>query len=193
METPDWLAPTSAPEEQSPTIEQTASQQQVSEGSYKSRVRDIALNETIFELMFEDTLDRVTRGHPLKDIVNDSPRQIDYASYYTWIKKDPQREKRYYEAREIGAEIVADELIAIADATDNPMEDVARSTLRINTRKFLLGVWNRRRYGDDRSSAASLGTGGITINIGEVVSPYQTTTTITPIAQSSPDQDIVDV
>jgi hypothetical protein len=28
------------------------------------------------------------------------------------------------------------------------MEDVARSTLRVGTRKWLLGVFNRKRFGD---------------------------------------------
>ena len=38
-------------------------------------------------------------------------------------------------------------MIQIADAADT-VEDVQRSTLRINTRKFLLGVWNKKRFSE---------------------------------------------
>ena len=54
---------------------------------------------------------------------------------------------RYYEAQAIGAEVIAQQILEIADAQDS-MEDVNRSTLKINTRKWLLGVWNRKRFGD---------------------------------------------
>jgi hypothetical protein len=50
-------------------------------------------------------------------------------------------------AQAIGAQAVERDILAIADAKDS-IEDVNRSTLRINTRKWLLGVWNRKRFGD---------------------------------------------
>jgi len=61
--------------------------------------------------------------------------------------RDETRKNRYYEAQEIGAEIVSHQILGIADASDS-LEDVARSTLRINSRKWLMGVWSRKRFGD---------------------------------------------
>jgi hypothetical protein len=114
-----------------------------------------------YEAMFETTLDYVQMGRPLSHIVRDDPRDINYAHYLNWIHKDPIRKQRYYTAQEIGAESVADELMHIADATDS-LEDVARSTLRINTRKWLLGVWNRKRFGETKQLEVNNTT---TINI----------------------------
>ncbi len=55
-------------------------------------------------------------------------------------------------AKAVGAEAVEDELIRISDGRledgGASPDDVSRSQLRINTRKWLLQVWNRKRYGD---------------------------------------------
>ena len=162
METPTWLAPPAALVEQSP--------------QQKSAGKELTLNDIVFTPIFDDALERVVLGHPLTNIVRDNPRDIEYSKFIQWMYKDPVRKARYFEAREIGAEVVADQLSDIADAADNPLEDVARSTLRINARKFLLGVWNRKRYGDDRNAAGTtVGAGGITINFGAVTSPYAIT------------------
>lgn len=168
METPDWLA-TATNEGQSPNTPPPTTDIAPTI-SHKSAIS--VLNEIMFSNMLEDALERVSNGHPLKSIVDDDPRGVDYGKFYTWLLKDPIRRSRYYEAREIGAEMVADELLDIADASTESMEDVARSTLRVNTRKWLLGVWNRKRYGDDRTIGMPVGAGGITINFGTVASPY---------------------
>lgn len=108
------------------------------------------LMEMIFENLFERALEKIVMGQPLTQIIREDPRDIDIPKFMRWIHKDPQRQQRYLEAREIGGEMVADELLAIADAVDDPMEDVQRSTLRISTRKWLLAVWNRKRYGETK-------------------------------------------
>lgn len=103
--------------------------------------------------MFENCLDgllaHVAAGNPLSAAVERDPRGIDYVRLLAWINRDEGRKARYREAQELGAEVVADQMLAIADAADT-IEDVQRSTLRINTRKWLLGVWNRKRYGEVR-------------------------------------------
>ena len=45
--------------------------------------------------------------------------------------------------------MVAAEMIEIADSTDS-IEDVQRSKLRIDTRRFLVGVWNKKRYSETK-------------------------------------------
>jgi hypothetical protein len=54
-------------------------------------------------------------------------------------------------SRAVAAEILADEMLEIADGElddDNPLpEDIARSKLKIETRRFLIGVNNRKRFG----------------------------------------------
>ena len=105
------------------------------------------LQEKQFEIFFETILDKISRGINLKEILRDDQRDFDYTQLLRWIHKDPMRKSRYYEAQEIGSEMIAAEIHEIADAVDN-MEDVQRSKLRIDSRQFLIKTWNRKRYGD---------------------------------------------
>jgi uncharacterized membrane protein YkoI len=118
------------------------------------------LENITFENMFEWVITRIADGVPLKEILRSDFRQPEYESFLRWIHKDETRKSRYYEAQEIGAEIIASEILEIADA-DDTLEDVARSTLRINSRKWLLGVWNRKRFGDVKQIEQN-----VTIDIG---------------------------
>ena len=131
-ELPDWISP-----------QQTAERRPTSYKELK------ALEHQTFSNMMEPTLDKIAAGHSLASIVKDDFREIDYQVFLRWLLKDPARQARYYEAQEMGAEIVADQIITTADAVDS-VEDVARSTLRINTRKYMLGVWNKRRFGETK-------------------------------------------
>lgn len=105
------------------------------------------LSEVTYNAMFEHVIVKIAEGIPLKAILREDYRQPEYEHFLRWVHKDEQRKSRYFEAQEVGAEIIASELLEIADADDS-LEDVARSTLRINTRKWLLGVWNRKRFGE---------------------------------------------
>lgn len=125
------------------------------------------LNQTMFENMFEVALVRIACGVPLKEILAEDFRQPQYEHFLRWIHKDEGRKSRYYEAQEMGAEMVASEMLEIADASDS-LEDVARSTLRINTRKWLLGVWNRKRFGDVKQIEQN-----VTIDMGAAMADAQ--------------------
>lgn len=102
---------------------------------------------TTFEATFDRVLEIVSTGQPLRAALGDDPRNLDYARFLRWVMSDERRKERYYEAQATGSEVVATQMLEIADASDT-MEDVQRSTLRINTRKWLMGVWNRKRFGE---------------------------------------------
>ena len=105
------------------------------------------LAEKQFEIFFETVLNKIAQGINLKEILRDDQRDFDYTQLLRWIHKDPQRKSRYYEAQEIGSEMIAAEILEIADGQDG-LEDVQRSKLRIDSRQFLIKTWNRKRYGD---------------------------------------------
>ena len=108
------------------------------------------LLEKQFEIFFETILDKISRGINLKEILKDDQRDFDYTQLLRWIHKDPMRKSRYYEAQEIGSEMIAAEILEIADGVNDSgvPEDVQRSKLRIDSRQFLIKTWNRKRYGD---------------------------------------------
>lgn len=130
---PQWLSVTPAPVQPSSNL--------------SNRQLNRELNEVTYNAMFEHVIVKIAEGIPLKAILREDYRQPEYEHFLRWVHKDEQRKSRYFEAQEVGAEIIASELLEIADADDS-LEDVARSTLRINTRKWLLGVWNRKRFGE---------------------------------------------
>jgi hypothetical protein len=60
------------------------------------------------------------------------------------------RHERFKEAQENRSEFIAGEILQIADAEDS-IEDVQRSRLKIDTRKWLMSAWNRKRYGETKT------------------------------------------
>lgn len=99
--------------------------------------------------IFMVILDRIAKGQSFHQLVEEDHRNIDYNHFYRWIKKDPQRYELFKEAQELRTEFMAGEILRIADAEDS-MEDVNRSRLKIETRKFLMGAHNRKRYGESK-------------------------------------------
>ena len=135
---PDWLDP--APPKPSP------------EGK--------ALVLVQYEQMFMRAIDSIAHGKSLSQVLRDDQREIDYNDFYRWIKKDPTRKQLFDEAQELRTEFMAGEIIEIADADDS-LEDVNRSRLKIDTRKWLMGAHNRKKYGATTSIEM---TGGISIS-----------------------------
>lgn len=125
------------------------------------------LENTLFENIFDDVIDGLSSGQPVTAILEKDARCPNYPRFISWIYRDEVRKNRYYEAQAIGAEMVASEMIRIADADDS-LEDVARSTLKINTRKWILGVWNRKRFGDVKQVEQT-----VTVDIGEAMAAAQ--------------------
>lgn len=105
------------------------------------------LERLTFEAMFEIALDHIIEGRSIKTLINDDPRGLTYGRFMTMLKRDKERLARYWEAKEIGAEAVIEDMKEISD---NPDEDVQRSTLRINVRKFEVQTANPLRYGDSK-------------------------------------------
>jgi len=134
---PDWLEPTQP----------------------KPSTEGKALTLVQYEQVFMRAIDSIAHGMSLSQVLRDDHRDIDYNDFYRWIKKDPQRKQLFDEAQELRTEFMAGEIIEIADAEDS-IEDVNRSKLKIDTRKWLMGAHNRKKYGATTNIEVS---GGISI------------------------------
>lgn len=143
---PHWLAPTAQhidnPVE--PPLVSTA----LLDPQERRRLSRELLDAT-FEAMFERVLTEITRGRTLKSVVAEDLRDIDYDAFWRWIKRDSRRHDRYKEAKELRTEWWAGRIIEIAEA-DDALEDVARSKLKIDTYKWLMGADNRKTYGESK-------------------------------------------
>lgn len=138
---PDWLVP-------SATIEPPLVPTALLDPQERRRLSRELLDAT-FEAMFERVLTEITRGRTLKSIVAEDLRNIDYEAFWRWIKRDPRRMERYKEAKELRTEWWAGRIVEIAEA-DDALEDVARSKLKIDTYKWLMGADNRKTYGESK-------------------------------------------
>lgn len=153
---PDWLAP-APPTDTAPTLTSVE----------LARLKRENLL-TSYESAFDGILAYMVENHTsFYDAVRDDPRGFDPGHYLAWVMRDENRKSRYYDAQAVTAEHVAQDLLRIADADDS-FEDVARSTLKINTRKWLLGVWNRKRFGETRQIEQN-----VTIDLGEAMAQAQ--------------------
>lgn len=119
-------------------------------GDLTPEMRELELQS--FGIAFESVLETLAEGRSLDEFCRSYHTQLSPARFRTWIYRDRNRRNAYLAAKAVGAEAVEDELIRISDGTladgSASPDDVSRSQLRINTRKWLLQVWNRKRYGD---------------------------------------------
>lgn len=88
--------------------------------------------------------ERIADGESLRAICQDDDMP-SRASVFRWLADNESFRNQYARAREDQAETMADELISIADeATD----DVQRSRLRVDTRKWVASKLKPKKYGD---------------------------------------------
>lgn len=166
MTTPSWLI----------TTEQELSQL-ASTDKYSANLNKLINKEREYnyEIVFERVLAIIEQtGRPLTDIINEimaRESQVELSHFRKWINKSAERRDRFNEARRLGAEAIEDQLISIADADYDSEEDVQRSRLKIDTRKWLLAVWDKKKY-SDRPNSSSASSGVVNVYIEGVVSPY---------------------
>lgn len=156
---PSWLEP-------SPTVEQSPTPL----AKYPRTAQEMTLRELTYENFFEASLDRLALGHPLKDIVDDDPRQISAADFLKWIKKDKTRHERFKESQELAAEFLVYGALKASQGSDS-LNDVNRDKLIVDTSLKVAAAWSPKRYGKDVGIPTG-GGGAITINIGTVESPF---------------------
>jgi hypothetical protein len=138
---PDWLSPRAEP------VASVVPTHLLDPQERKRLTRELL--DATFTAMFERVLTEITRGRTLKSIVDEDMRDIDYTAFWQWIKRDSRRTERYKEAKELRTEWWAGRIIEIAEA-DDTAEDVARSKIKIDTYKWLMGADNRRTYGETK-------------------------------------------
>jgi DNA primase len=113
-----------------------------------------ALLHLEYEHIFERVIEDIYRGRSLQSLIQDDHRVVSYEDFLRWIKRDPQRYERFKEAQEMRTEFIAAEILEIADGVESvdpsAPDTVNRDKLRIDTRKWLMGAHNKKRYGETK-------------------------------------------
>lgn len=125
-----------------------------------------------YEQVFERVIEDIYRGRSLQSLIDNDYRAISYEDFLRWVKRDPTRHERFKEAQEMRTEFLAGEILEIADGIESvdptSNDTVNRDKLRIDTRKWLMGAHNRKRYGETKQ----IELGG-TISITEALAQAQ--------------------
>ena len=112
------------------------------------------LERQTFDIAFESVLEAAAAGTTLEEFCRTYHVRLSPSRFRTWIWQNARRRNAWLAAKAVGAESIEEELVRIADgiaADGSPSPaDVQRSQLMINTRRWLLTVHNRERYGDVR-------------------------------------------
>jgi hypothetical protein len=131
-----------------------------------------ALLHAEYDQIFERVIEDIHRGHSLQSLIQGDSRVVSYEDFLRWVKRDPIRHERFKEAQEARTEFLAGEILEIADGVEaidpNSNDTVNRDKLRIDTRKWLMGAHNRKRYGETKQ----IELGG-TISITEALAQAQ--------------------
>lgn len=113
----------------------------------------IALEKQTFEIAFETALEYLADGVSFSTFCESIYHtKLSPVRFRSWIFLDEKRRKAYEVAKVLGTEAIEDEMIRISDGIkadgSASADDVPRSTIRINTRKWILTVRNREKYGE---------------------------------------------
>jgi len=98
------------------------------------------------EETWAEILERVAGGESLTGICRDPRMPPNKSHLMKWILMHPERKEEYEFAQEVQAEFFSHDIINIADAVDNPMEDIQRSKLRIESRFRIMEVYSKSKY-----------------------------------------------
>jgi hypothetical protein len=113
--------------------------------------------------LFENICERIaTSADGLHKIVKENG--IRPSTFYKWVSENKDLSDRYTRAREIQAELLADQIIEIADDSTNDTKTIVgkagdlieventewtnRSKLRVEARKWIAAKLKPKKYGD---------------------------------------------
>lgn len=90
---------------------------------------------------------RIIGGDSLRSICAE-PAMPGEKTVYQWLAKNSVFAQQYTRAREAQMEAMATEILEICDEKAATSEAVQRNRLRVDTRKWLMGKLQPKKYGD---------------------------------------------
>ena len=137
----------------------------------------MAYSEKQITDIFDYVCKEVEKGRALRNVLKDE-NMPSTSTFYQWLDNDEVKAKQYARATEVRADIIFDDILAIADENTNDTsinengievvnnDVIQRSRLRIDARKWVLSKLNPKKFGDK------------TIHSGDADNPIQTTFSI---------------
>ena len=141
---PDWLSAYSDED----------SIENVKLARYPRTQEERLLELQVFDIVFEQALDRIIMGESVMYYLRNDPRIVNYGRFMQWIDKDADRKHRYNEAQRLGSEALLEINDRLAAGDDIPMggipRDIERDKMMIRQNEFKIRTWNKGKYGDTK-------------------------------------------
>ena len=127
--------------------------------------------------VFLDIIQQIELGRSLKNILDDDTYPITRSTFYNWLNENPERIELYKKATELRADGIFDDMLELADDgtkdyyydingnRQQSMVAVNRSRLQLDTRKWVLGRMNPKKY----SEKLDITSGGDKLKIVPIV------------------------
>ena len=119
----------------------------------------MAYTEKDKDNIFEYVCQEIEKGRALRNVLKDE-NMPSTSTFYQWLDNDEVKAKQYARATEVRADIIFDDILAIADENTNDTsinengievvnnDVIQRSRLRIDARKWVLSKLNPKKFGD---------------------------------------------
>jgi hypothetical protein len=111
---------------------------------YSQELADIICSE----LMLGKSLRTVTQPEGMPSIV----------TIFAWMRIHPEFLNQYTRAKQESADAMAEDILYLADSTEQDKDAINKTRLQVDTRKFLMAKMKPKKYGD--SSALDITTKG---------------------------------
>lgn len=96
--------------------------------------------------LVETVLSRIAQGETLTSIARDLG--FHPITWNKWLRADERLSIAHAQARAVGADVIADDILAIVDEAALSSEGISKAKLRAETRLKLLAKWQPKTYGD---------------------------------------------
>lgn len=124
--------------------------------------------------------ERVAAGEPLSAIAAEYGMGREALS--RWIHQDEERAEQIRAARARAADALAEETLSIADGAT--AEDVQVAKLRIDTRRWIAGIWSPAVYSPQQRAAVEINIGSLHLDALRQVNA-QPIIDVTPVESST--------
>ena len=119
----------------------------------------MAYSKKEIEKVFDSIIEDIEHGYPLRTVLKNGDNPSS-RTFYKWLDEDEEKVKRYACACEARAEQIFEDILDIADDQSGDVkvsedgtksfdsEFAARSKIKIDARKWMVGKLNPKRFGD---------------------------------------------
>lgn len=111
------------------------------------------------ETTFNDILQDIEHGYSLRTVLKNGDNPSS-RTFYKWLEADEEKVKQYVRACEARADEIFEDILDIADDSSGDSKELedgkkvfdgefaARSRIKIDARKWMLGKMNPKKYSD---------------------------------------------